>query len=306
LQQEADQRHQLQHSLADLQRIYNNELTLRHNAELALSAAHGQIKEKEKASYDLLAEIHHLTSQQDALASTQATLQQENKRLLLRIEELKVNNEHLGRSVNAPKPQANPVDDRVALMQHQLSALQEAHRQQTNELRSTAERLQRAQALHNQATNELAATQRRHQTELDRIQGDAGEKEQELIDLRNHAESAYEHEQQLLRRIEEEESKAESLELMLRKQSDELRSKENADKALKAAERKADVELRRAEELEQQITRLHDDIQSARSSAEAEQARTQELTDRYTQLEQTHRGAQQEKRLVGRTMMLGD
>jgi chromosome segregation ATPase len=298
LQHEADQRVHLERSLASLQQDLNNERTQRQNIELALATANNSIKEQERASQEQLAHIHRLSTQEDNFRAGQTSLQQENKRLLRRVEELEVNNQQLGRSVNAPRSHAATDDDRAAYLQHQLEELQESHRRQTAELRSTAERLQRAQGQLTQSQNEGLATEKKLRMDVQRLEEAIEEREEELGYLRNQAGGDSSREQQLLSRIEEEEARVQALEFTVRQQTEELKSKGNADRLIRAAERRADAETRKAEDLNNQLSRLRDDLQSAEDRAGRDSHIASELSAQLSELERAHREVIQEKTYV--------
>jgi chromosome segregation ATPase len=286
---------QLESALATVQQNFNDERTRRLNVEVSLSNTANDVKEKERSAKELLAHLNRLSAQEGELKATHASLQKENKRLLNRVEELEVNNQHLGRSINAPRPRSTVDDDRAGYLQVQLEELQESHRRQGAELRSTAERLQRAQTQVTQSENEGLAAQKKLRAELQRVQEALEEKDEELAYLRNHAGADSDRERQLLSRIEDEEVKVQTLEFTIRQQAEELRSKGNADRLVRSAEKRAETEARKVEELQNQLSRLRDDLSRADERVDKESHTVSDLSAQLSELQRTHRGVVQEK-----------
>jgi predicted nucleic acid-binding Zn-ribbon protein len=266
--------------------------------ETSLHNTANEVKEKERATQEALAHVNQLSTKEGEHMATQAALQKENKRLVCRIEELEASNQHLSQSRNVPRPQPVLSDDRATALQQQLEELQKSHQRQTSDLRSTAERLQRAQLQATQLENEGMATQKKLREEIQHMREALEEKEEELGHLQNLSGGIEDREQQLLRRIEEEEARVQTLEFTIRHQADELKVKGNSNHLLRSAERRVESEARKVEELQSQLSRLRSDLEKAEDRAAKGDTTVHEVSSRMTQLERTHRGVMQENRQV--------
>lgn len=274
------------------------EQTLRYNAEVALSTANDRIQENERNSRKLEANLNRLSAADDSANRNAASLEAENRRLMLRIGELEANNSALARSTNMPRSFHQSDHDRVAALQHQVLELEQSCRQHSAELRTTAERLQRAQAHATRHDNELLAAQKKHQAELTDLQDQLRDAEDELSYMRGNAGTDASREGQLLRRIEEEEARVLSLERIVQEQSEEIRKKGSADRLLAASQRKLEQSTSRVEELQSLVQRLKQDAGTADSQAQDERDRAHALSQQLSELQRKHRMVIQDREYV--------
>jgi chromosome segregation ATPase len=293
LQQEAEERFRLGQSVASTAHDLNDERTRRSNLETALRNANERIEERERDLRELQSAVDRLSAQDGTARSTQASVQAENTKLLLRIQELEANNQQLSYAVSTnskPRPSSG-AGDRVVFLEQQLSEVQAKHKRDAAELRATAEKLGRAQADRDHAQNQLSALQRSSSAKEVELRDVLSEKDEELEYLRAQTggTDAHSREDQLLARIEEEETKVQTLELTIHRQQDELDAKKGLDRQLQALQRKVDSAARQVDELSAQLSRSEQQKRSVDARLATVQADAETASSRFSELQRDHR-----------------